>query len=313
MISIVFMGTPDFSVPILQMLHEEGYDIKAVVTQPDRPVGRKHILTPPPVKAAAVELGLPVIQPERLKGSEELQKIIALNPDLIVTAAFGQILPKELLDTPTLGCINVHASLLPAYRGGAPIHQAVIDGQKETGVTIMYMAEKLDAGDIIAQQALTIEEEDYTGLLFEKLSIVGRDLLKATLPSIIDGTNQRIPQDESKVSFAHNISREQERIDWTKNNTAIYNQIRGLHPWPIAYTTLDGQNVKIWWAKKSTVSHQEQPGTVIGISKKFFTVATGEGQAIDIMDLQPAGKKRMEAVNYLNGVGSKLQIGDLFE
>ncbi|MFJ8261589.1 methionyl-tRNA formyltransferase [Rummeliibacillus sp. NPDC094406] len=313
MISIVFMGTPDFSVPVLKMLNEEGYNIKAVVTQPDRPVGRKHVLTPPPVKAAAVELGLQVIQPERLKGSEELQQIISLNPDLIVTAAFGQILPKELLDAPRLGCINVHASLLPAYRGGAPIHQAVIDGQKETGVTIMYMAEKLDAGDIIAQQPLSIEAEDYTGLLFDKLSIVGRDLLKTTLPSIIDGTNQRIPQDVAKVSFAHNISREQERIDWSENNTDIYNQIRGLHPWPIAYTTLDDQNVKIWWARKSNTKHNEKPGTVIGISKKFFTVATGEGQAIDILDLQPAGKKRMEAVNYLNGVGSKLQIGDHFE
>lgn len=313
MISIVFMGTPDFSVPILKMLYEEGYDIKAVVTQPDRPVGRKHVLTPPPVKAAAVELGLPVIQPERLKGSEELQQIIAINPDLVVTAAFGQILPKELLEIPRLGCINVHASLLPAYRGGAPIHQAVIDGQKETGVTIMYMAEKLDAGDIIAQQILPIEEEDNTGLLFDKLSIVGRELLKATLPSIIDGTNKRIPQDETKVSFAHNISREQERIDWSKDNTAIYDQIRGLHPWPIAYTTLNGQNVKIWWARKSTATHHEEPGTVIGIAKKYFTVATGEGQAIDILDLQPEGKKRMEAVNYLNGVGSKLQIGDHFE
>ncbi|MGX9133613.1 methionyl-tRNA formyltransferase [Rummeliibacillus sp. JY-2-4R] len=313
MISIVFMGTPDFSVPVLKMLHEEGYDIKAVVTQPDRPVGRKHVLTPPPVKACAVELGLPVIQPERLKGSKELQEIIDLNPDLIVTAAFGQILPKELLDTPRLGCINVHASLLPAYRGGAPIHQAVMDGQKETGVTIMYMAEKLDAGDIISQQSLPIEEEDYTGLLFEKLSIVGRDLLKETLPSIIEGTNQRIPQDDSKATFAHNISRDQERIDWSKSNTEIYNQIRGLHPWPTAYTTQNGQNVKIWWAKKSTATHNEKPGTVIGISKKSFTVATGFGQAIDILDLQPSGKKRMEAVNYLNGVGSKLQIGDHFE
>jgi len=149
--------------------------------------------------------------------------------------------------------------------------------------------------------------------LFDKLSIVGRDLLKATLPSIVDGTNQRTPQDEAKVSFAHNISREQERIDWSGDNTDIYNRIRGLHPWPIAYTTLDDQNVKIWCARKSTTTHNEQPGTVIGISKKFFTVATGKGQAIDILDLQPAGKKRMEAVNYLNGVGSKLQIGDHFE
>ncbi|MGR6897869.1 methionyl-tRNA formyltransferase [Rummeliibacillus sp. TYF-LIM-RU47] len=313
MTSIVFMGTPDFSVPILRMIQEEGYSIQAVVTQPDRPVGRKRVLTPPPVKKAAVELGLPVIQPERLKGSEELKQIIDLQPDLIVTAAFGQLLPKELLETPRLGCINVHASLLPKYRGGAPIHQAVIDGEKETGVTIMYMAEKLDAGDIIAKQAMPIEEDDTTGTLFDKLSIIGRDLLKDTLPSIIEGTNERIPQDESKVSFARNISREQERIDWSQNSTAIYNQIRGLHPWPIAYTTLDNQNVKIWWAKKSTATHTEKPGTVIAIGKKSFTVATGEGQAIDILDLQPAGKKQMEAVNYLNGVGSKLQIGDLFE
>lgn len=313
MTSIVFMGTPEFSVPVLQMLHTEGYDIKAVVTQPDRPVGRKRVLTPPPVKAAALELGLPVIQPEKLRGSEELQEIIALNADIVVTAAFGQILPKELLDAPQLGCINVHASLLPKYRGGAPIHQSVMDGEAETGVTIMYMAVKLDAGDIISQKSMAIEDHHTTGQLFDELSVIGRDLLKETLPKIIAGTNDRIVQDESLVTFASNISREQERIDWTKSARQIFNQVRGLNSWPVAYTKLGEETVKIWSTKVSEQVSTEAPGTVIAIAKKFFTVATGEGQAIDILELQPAGKKAMPAVNYLNGVGSKLEIGDKFE
>ena len=310
MISIVFMGTPAFSAPILRMLHEQGYAIKAVVTQPDRPVGRKRVLTPPPVKAEAVALGIPVIQPEKLRGSAELQQIIDLQADLIVTAAFGQILPKELLEAPRLGCINVHASLLPKYRGGAPIHQAIIDGEKETGVTIMYMAEKLDAGDIISQRAIAIEADDHTGGMFDKLSVVGRDLLQETLPSIIAGTNERIVQDETQVTFASNISREQERIDWSKPATAVYNQIRGLHPWPTAYTTLDGANVKIWWAQPTATSGV--PGEVVAINKDHFEIAAAEG-SVAIYDLQPSGKKRMSAEDYLNGVGAKLQIGDRFE
>lgn len=313
MTSIVFMGTPAFSVPILRMLHEEGYDILAVVTQPDRPVGRKKILTPPPVKEEAVRLGLPVIQPEKLRGSAELEQILALQPDLVVTAAFGQILPKQLLDAPSLGCINVHASLLPLYRGGAPIHQAIIDGQPTTGVTIMYMAEKLDAGDIISQREIAIEETDHTGSMFEKLSEVGRDLLKDTIPSIISRTNERIVQDESKVTYAHNISRENERINWQQNARTIYNQVRGLHPWPVAYTTLDASNVKIWWAQIGHTSHQAAPGEVIAIHKDCFEIATGEGGSIAVLDLQPAGKKRMSAEEYLRGTGSKLQIGDRFE
>ncbi|KOY82627.1 methionyl-tRNA formyltransferase [Lysinibacillus macroides] len=313
MTSIIFMGTPDFSAPILRMLHDEGYAIKAVVTQPDRPVGRKRVLTPPPVKAAALELGLPVIQPEKLRGSEELQQILALQPDLVVTAAFGQILPRELLDAPSLGCINVHASLLPKYRGGAPIHQAVIDGEKETGVTIMYMAEKLDAGDIISQKAIPIEESDHTGKLFEKLSMVGCELLKETLPSIINGTNSRTVQDEAQVTFAGNISREQERIDWTQDATALYNQVRGLHPWPVAYTTFEDGNFKIWWATIGTNKHEAMPGTVIAIAKDHFEVAAGNGTALALYDVQPAGKKRMTAEEYLRGTGSKLQIGDQFQ
>lgn len=307
------MGTPAFSAPILRMLHEEGYNVLAVVTQPDRPVGRKKVLTPPPVKEEAVRLGLKVIQPEKLRGSEELQEILALNPDLVVTAAFGQILPKALLDAPRLGCINVHASLLPQYRGGAPIHQAIIDGQASTGVTIMYMAEKLDAGDIISQREIVIEDTDHTGSMFDKLSDVGRHLLKETLPSIIDGTNARTVQDESLVTYASNISREQERIDWTKDARAIYNQVRGLHPWPVAYTTFNEENFKIWWAEIGDTSNSANPGEVVRIEKDYFEIATGEGGSLRILDCQPAGKKRMSAVEYLRGTGSKLQIGEHFE
>jgi methionyl-tRNA formyltransferase len=313
MTKIVFMGTPAFSAPILRMLHEEGYDILAVVTQPDRPVGRKKVLTPPPVKEEAVRLGLRVIQPEKLRGSQELQDILALQPDLVVTAAFGQILPKDLLDAPRLGCINVHASLLPLYRGGAPIHQAIIDGQATTGVTIMYMAEKLDAGDIISQREIAILDTDHTGGMFDKLSDVGRDLLKDTLPSIIDGTNERIVQDESLVTYARNISREQERIDWSNSATQIYNQVRGLHPWPVAYTTFEQENFKIWWAQVGTTSNNAKPGEVVAIHKDSFEIATGEGGSLQVLDCQPAGKKRMTAQDYLRGTGSKLQIGDLFE
>lgn len=307
------MGTPAFSAPILRMLHKEGYNVLAVVTQPDRPVGRKKVLTPPPVKEEALALGLPIIQPEKLRGSEELKQIINLNPDLIVTAAFGQILPKELLDAPRLGCINVHASLLPQYRGGAPIHQAIIDGQATTGVTIMYMAEKLDAGDIISQREIRIEDTDHTGLMFEKLSEVGRELLKETLPSIVYGTNPRIAQDESKVTYASNISREQERIDWSKDARSIYNQVRGLHPWPVAYTMFEDANFKIWWAQVGETSTTAAPGEVVRIEKDFFEVATGEGGSLRILDCQPAGKKRMTAEEFLRGTGSKLQIGDRFQ
>ena len=312
MTKIIFMGTPQFSVPVLTMLHDEGYDILAVVTQPDRPVGRKRVLTPPPVKGEALRLGLPVIQPEKLKGSAELQEIIGLQPELIITAAFGQLLPKELLDAPKLGCINVHASLLPKYRGGAPIHQAVMDGETETGVTIMYMAEKLDAGDIISQSALPIEQDDDTGSLFTKLSAVGTTLLKETLPSIVNGTNDRTVQDETQVTFAKNISREQEKVDWQRSARSIYNQVRGLHPWPVAYSKFADDQVKIWWGHTVDQASNAAPGEIIGLEKDRIIVQTGDG-AFAITDLQPAGKKRMTAAVFLNGIGSKWQVGDQFE
>ncbi len=308
MTKIVFMGTPAFSAPILRMLVEEGYDVISVVTQPDRPVGRKKVLTPTPVKEEALRLGLPVYQPEKLKNPDELQYVLDLEPDLIITAAFGQILPSAILEAPKLGAINVHASLLPDYRGGAPIHQAIIDGQSETGVTIMYMVDRLDAGDIISQTIVPIESTDDTGTMFDKLSAAGMELLKETLPSIINGTNSREQQDEEKVTYARNISREQERIDWTKSAVSISNQVRGLHPWPVAFTTYNEQNMKIWKAAVTESAKSGKPGEVLELGDDALIVQTGDG-VLAVTELQPAGKKRMSAADYLKG--PKIQVGDL--
>ncbi|MEY8599294.1 methionyl-tRNA formyltransferase [Staphylococcus shinii] len=304
MSKIIFMGTPDFSTKVLEMLIAE-HNVIAVVTQPDRPVGRKRTLTPPPVKEVAVKHGLPVYQPEKLAQSEDLEKLISLDADLIVTAAFGQILPESLLNAPKLGAINVHASLLPKYRGGAPIHQAIIDGQKETGISIMYMVKKLDAGDIISQRAIVIEDQDNVGSMHDKLSFLGADLLKETLPSIINGTNQRIEQNEAEATFASNISRDQEKIDWSQSAEAIYNHIRGLSPWPVAYTKMDDGNLKVY-ASRIEQGKTGEPGTIIETTKKAIIVATGSDDAIALTDIQVAGKKRMLTANYLSGVQTAL-------
>jgi methionyl-tRNA formyltransferase len=304
MSNIIFMGTPDFSTTVLEMLIAE-HNVIAVVTQPDRPVGRKKKMTPPPVKEIAVKHGLPVYQPEKLTQSEELEQLIALDSDLIVTAAFGQLLPEKLLEAPKLGAINVHASLLPKYRGGAPIHQAIIDGEKQTGITIMYMAKKLDAGDIIAQRAIDIEQQDDVGTMHDKLSFLGADLLKETLPSIINGTNNRQPQDDSKATFASNISRDDEKIDWQQPAEAIYNHIRGLSPWPVAYTIMDDANMKLYAAHIVT-NKDGKPGEIIETTKKAIIVGTGSHDAIALTDIQVAGKKRMLAANYLSGVQTSL-------
>lgn len=309
MTKVVFMGTPDFSVPVLQTLIEDGYSIAAVVTQPDRPVGRKRMLTPPPVKAAAMEHNIPVLQPEKLRSSEELQQIIDLEPDVIVTAAYGQILPKELLEAPKFGCINVHASLLPELRGGAPIHYAILQGKPKTGITIMYMAERLDAGDIISQAEVIIEETDHVGSLHDKLSAAGSKLLSETLPKLIAGEVSPVPQEEAKATFASNIKREQEKIDWSKTGEDIYNHIRGLHPWPVAYTMLDGQVMKVWWGEKVSAAKKAEPGTIIELTTDGFIAATGNDTAIKITDVQPSGKKRMTAEQYLRGAGADLTLG----
>ncbi|MEC1156958.1 methionyl-tRNA formyltransferase [Cytobacillus horneckiae] len=309
MTKIIFMGTPDFSVPVLQKVLAEGYNIIAVVTQPDRPVGRKRIMTPPPVKVEAEKHGIPVYQPEKIRNPEELQPILDLEPDLIITAAFGQILPKKLLEAPTFGCINVHASLLPELRGGAPIHYAIIQGKKKTGITIMYMAEKLDAGDILTQVEVEIDHNDTVGSLHDKLSEAGSNLLSETLPRILNKELKSIPQDDALATFAANIKREQERINWNKSAKEIYNHIRGMNPWPVAYTTFDGSVIKIWESKQLDKSSGANPGTIIEVDNEGLTVATGDNGAIKIIALQPSGKKRMDAGQYLRGAGAHIQPG----
>jgi methionyl-tRNA formyltransferase len=309
MTKIVFMGTPDFSVPVLQKLIHDGYEVIAVVTQPDRPVGRKKVLTPPPVKVEAVKQGIPVFQPEKIRQKDELEKILSLNPDLVVTAAFGQILPKELLEAPKFGCINVHASLLPALRGGAPIHYAIINGHQKTGITIMYMAEKLDAGDILTQVEVPIEENDNVGTLHDKLSKAGAKLLSETVPQLLNGELTPIKQNDEEATFAWNIKREQEKIDWSKAGAEIYNHIRGMNPWPVAYSTLNGSVLKIWKTEKLTVSVVAEPGTIISIEDDGFVVASGDKTGIKVTELQPAGKKRMDAGQYLRGAGSQIEAG----
>jgi methionyl-tRNA formyltransferase len=311
MIKIVFMGTPDFSVPVLKRLIDDGYDVIGVVTQPDRPKGRRRELTPPPVKVEALKHGISVLQPEKIRMQEEYDKVIELGADLIVTAAFGQILPKDLLKAPRLGCINVHASLLPELRGGAPIHSSILQGKTKTGITIMYMVEKLDAGDILTQVEVPILEKDHVGSLHNKLSIAGAELLGQTIPSLINGDINPIIQNEAEATFAYNIKREQERINWSNDGEVIYNHIRGLHPWPVSFTYLEGQVLKIWWGEKIQVEEQGDPGQIIRIDTDGLVVATGNSVAIKIMELQPSGKTRMNAEQFLRGAGSTIQLGTL--
>ncbi len=308
---VVFMGTPDFAVPILQALIEEAIDVVLVVTQPDRPVGRKQRLTPPPVKRFAQKHEIPVFQPERIK--EDYETILEYSPDLIITAAYGQILPKALLDAPPLGSINVHASLLPELRGGAPIHYAILEGKKETGITIMYMEEKLDAGDMIAQAKLPIERTDHVGILHDKLADLGATLLIETLPAIFSKTNERIPQDEKKATFAPNITRELEKIDWNRRAEEVYNHIRGLHPWPVAYTKLEGERIKVWWGEPTDVRYEGEPGEVVAIDEESITVVCGDQKGLRLLEIQPAGKKRMKVSEFLRGHSNKIQKAQRFQ
>lgn len=309
MTKIVFMGTPDFSVPVLKQIINDGYEVIGVVTQPDRPVGRKRTLTPPPVKVEAEKHGIPVFQPEKIRQREELDKILELKPDLIVTAAFGQILPKELLDAPKYGCINVHASLLPELRGGAPIHYSIIQGKEKTGITIMYMVEKLDAGDILTVAEVPITETDTVGTLHDKLSGAGSKLLSETIPNLLRGEISPTPQNENEATFAFNIKREQEKVDWSKTGEEIYNHIRGMNPWPVAYTTLDGTVLKIWKSEKVAAQEKNVPGVITGIEQNGIIVCTGNETAIKLTELQPSGKTRMSATDFLRGAGAKVSTG----
>lgn len=304
------MGTPAFSVPILEGLLEAGYQVQAVVTQPDRPVGRKRVITPPPVKVAALKHDLLVLQPEKISGSPEMAKIAELAPDLIVTAAFGQFLPEKLLQIPRLGAINVHASLLPKYRGGAPVHYAIMNGEDKTGVTIMEMIKKMDAGAIYNQAEIPITKTDDVGTMFEKLSLLGKELLLDTLPALINGALEKTPQDEAKVTFSPNITREQEAIDWQKTAVQIDNQVRGMRPWPIAFTTYRGVRFKIWDVTPLAETTDATPGTIIKKDKHELLVACGQQTVLALNELQPAGKGKQEIQAFLNGVGQNVVQGE---
>src|SRR5699024_2694561 len=294
------------------MLIKEGYQVKLVVTQPDRPKGRKRTLTASPVKEAALKHNLDVFQPENLRKSYE--KIFDYEIDLIITAAYGQLLPNELLEYPEFGSINVHASLLPELRGGAPIHYSILQGKKETGITIMYMVEKLDAGNIISQKKIPIEQTDHVGDLHDKLSEVGASLLIETLPSIFAKTNNSIEQDESRATFAPNISRELEKINWQEPNETVYNHIRGLHPWPVAYTLYKEERMKVWWANPDNqVYKSAKPGEVIKKDDISFTVVCGDQKAIQITEIQPAGKRKMSVEEFLRGADDSIEIGAIME
>ncbi|MDF7672422.1 methionyl-tRNA formyltransferase [Lactobacillus sp. ESL0701] len=309
MTSVIFMGTPEFAVPILRALVDHNYDIQAVVTQPDKKVGRKQKITPTPVKVAAEELNLPVFQPVKLSGSPEVEELIGLHADLIITAAYGQFLPSKFLESVKIAAVNVHGSLLPKYRGGAPIQYSLINGDSETGITIMEMVKQMDAGDIYAQKALKIEPEDTTGSVFAKLSLLGRDLLLATLPQIIANPDQKTPQDTSKVVFSPNIQKQQEQIKLTQTATQANNLIRGLNPDPGAYLSVAGKRLKVWQAEVSQETTDLAAGKLVANDDRF-AISFAEGTVLNLVEVQPAGKKKMTVNNFLNGQGSKYTVGE---
>lgn len=305
---VVFMGTPDFAVSVLEKLIENT-NVVLVVTQPDKKQGRHQVLEATPVKKVAEENNIPVFQPIKIK--EDYNKIIEVKPDIIITCAYGQIIPKVLLDLPKYGAINVHASLLPKLRGGAPLHKAIIYGYNETGVTIMYMSEKMDAGDIIKSERVRISDDDNVGTIHDKLSVLGSELLIKVLPSIFDGTNERIKQDENEVTFAYNITREEEKVDFSKSSREVFNQVRGLYPYPVSYALFKGEVVKICEAKTDD-SSKGKIGEITDVNKDGIVVKCRDN-SICITRLKQAGKKEMNARDFVNGYGKENLIGEIFE
>ena len=300
---IVFMGTPKFAVPVLEMLIEK-YGVDLVITQPDKKVGRKKVLTAPPVKVIAEEKGIKVLQPEKISNDENvLSELKELNPDIIITAAYGQLVPETILEIPKYKCINVHGSLLPKLRGGAPIQYSILEDHGKTGITIMYMVKKLDAGDMISKVEVDILDSDNYESLHDKLSIAGRDLLKETLPNIFTGNIAPEKQDDSLATFARNILREDEKIDWNKSAREIFNQIRALDPTPGAFTYLDENILKIWNSEVVDLEENfssKKVGTIIKQDKKHIYLLCGENTVLKVKELQISGKKRMPVVNFLS-------------
>jgi len=307
--NVIFMGTPEFSVPVLEYLIENT-NVIMVVTQPDKEVGRHHELSYSPVKKVALEHNIEVYQPTKIR--KEYEPVINKKADIIITCAYGQIIPEVILNSPKLGCINVHASLLPRLRGGAPLHHALIDGEEKTGITIMYMDKGMDTGDIISTKEYKIKDTDNVGTIHDTLSLMGRDLLKETLPKIIDGTNDRIPQNNAEATYAYNITREEEHVDFNRPSKEIYNQIRGLNPWPLAYVMINGIEVKLIdcyiGEKESTLS----PATICELNKDSIGISTKD-KIIYVTKVKPFGKKAMDAVDYINGLQKEKVLHSIVE
>ncbi len=299
--NIVFMGTPDFAVPSLNHLIDAGHTVTAVFTQPDKPKNRGMKLLPTPVKVVASAHEIPVYQPATLKTDEAFDILLELHPDLIVVAAYGKLLPKRILELPALGCINVHSSLLPRYRGAAPINWAILNGDEETGVTIMHMAEGLDTGDIISQRATPIDPNETVEQLHDRLAEIGAGLLVETVNALQNGTASRFTQDDSLSCYAPMLSRELSPIDFRHSARQIHNQVRGLIPWPATTAEICGETFKIFSVEETGMHSDEAPGTVLGADKKGINIVCGDGQVLRIVELQAAGKKRMRAVDYLRG------------
>ncbi|MCW3490899.1 methionyl-tRNA formyltransferase [Dethiobacter alkaliphilus] len=303
---IVFLGTPDFAVDTLRKLHD-AFTVVAVVTQPDRPSGRGKKMMAPPVKQVAQELGLPVEQPQKIKNEQFLQWLKSLEPDFLVTAAYGRILPGTVLAVPKIAALNVHASLLPRWRGAAPIHRAVLAGDEKSGITIMHMDEGMDTGDMILQQAVPISNELTTGELHDQLAAVGGDLIVEAIEKILQGDAPRVPQDQSKATAAPPLTREEEQIDWCRDPKEVHNLVRGMNPWPGTYTFIDGQRLKIWSGKPAG-GKGKRCGEVLRADGEGILVATKDGAYL-ITRLQPPGKKPMTAGDFLRG--NELAVGTL--
>ena len=304
---IVFMGTPDFAVPCLKALNDAGHEILAVFTQPDKPVGRKQVLTAPPVKQMACELDIPVYQPERIKGSDTAEIIRGLNPDVNVVVAYGKILPSDVLNSAKYGSVNVHASLLPKYRGAAPIQWAVLNGDSETGVCVMQMDEGLDTGDILLEKRCEIGENETSEELFDELSEIGADALLEALELIESGNATPVKQPEGDFGYARMITKADSEIDFGKSAFEVHNKVRGLQTWPVAVTKLGGKNLKIH--KTVHVDFKGGKAGEIVDNNKRLIVSCGDGKCLEILELQPDGKKRMDAKSFL--AGNNIQIGTI--
>lgn len=304
------MGTPEFSVPILDMLIKN-YNVVGVVTQPDKEIGRKRILTPSPIKVLALENNIEVVTPKRLK--DEVDSVLAFQPDIIITCAYGQIVPVDILNYPKYGCINVHASLLPKYRGGAPIQRAIMNGEVKTGVTIMYMNAGLDTGDMIAKKELIIGNNDNYDVVSDNLRIVGRDLLEEVLPNILKGNIKRVVQSNDEATYASIITRDDEKIDFHKTTFEIYNHIRGLSTTPSAYAMLDGKVVKIYSSRMNDHIHlNKKCGEIVKIYKDGIGISTKDSEIV-ITDIKMEGKKRVSVKEFLNGKKEEDLLGKVFE